>query len=342
MDIKIVKFKVRRGTNNQRKATIFDQGELVHTLDNKRLYVGNGVLSGGEVIGNKNFTPLNQISDLLTTDAEVGDLVPINSIFYQLTATPASNSSNWVPLSSDVVSNIGLSALSASLINPLTVSNGIKIQNNILQSNINSKSLEISAFQISIKPSGIDEREISSTSFGNGIGGGDNSKISLTVDSSYFEFNSGVLTLNSTLVDTLSDAITEVDGLTITNADGIISQTEITTEQTQEMSLVSVDEYGRVVDLDSSIYDTLTGFDTINTIFNGTPSHSLSGGIAGLNITVLSALSAFVTGVDEFDDEIFETVLITLSSAGFLTFEGNTESRTGQPVGRYAIPIFTY
>ncbi len=328
MEIKIVKFKVRRGTNNQRKVTIFDQGELVHTLDNKRLYIGNGVLSGGEVVGNKNFTPLNQISDLLTTEAEIGDLVPINSIFYQLTATPASNSSNWVPLSSNVVSNIGLSALSASLINPLTVSNGIKIHDGVLQSDLNTKHLEISAFQISIKPSSIDEREISSTSFGNGISGGSNSKISLKIDPTFFNFSGDRLSLNSSLSSNISD----VDVVTISNTGGIISQTVINVPTSHEVASIGIDEYGRVTDFDTSIYDTLTGFDSVNTTFNGTPAHSLSGGIGGLDLTVLSALST--NDVD--------TVVVTLSSAGFLTFEGNTESRTGQTIGRYAIPIFTY
>jgi hypothetical protein len=337
MDIRIVKFKVRRGTNNQRKSTIFDQGEFVYTLDNKRLYVGNGVLSGGEVVGSKVYTPLNQISDLLSTDAEIGDLVPINNTFYQLTAFPASVSSNWIPLSSNITSTIGLSALSASLLNPLTVSNGLKIQNNILQTDLNSKQLEISAFQISIKPSGIDEREISNTSFGNGISGGSNSKISLNVDPLYFEFSDQKLTLSSSL----SSNITGVDSLTISNNNGIISQTEIAFQKTQELPYIDVDEYGRVTNVESSIYDALTGFDFVNTLFNGTPSHSLSGGVDGLSITVLSALSS-LTYTDEFDDEITETVVVTLSSAGFLTFEGNVNSRTGKQIGRFAIPIFTY
>jgi hypothetical protein len=328
MEIKIVKFKVRRGTNDQRKVTIFDQGELIHTLDNKRLYIGNGVLSGGEVVGNKNFTPLSQIDDLLTTDAEVGDLATINGIFHQLTASPASNISNWLPISQPLSSIVGLSSLSASMINPLTVSNGLKIENNLLQSNLNSKQLEISAFQISIKPSGIDEREISSTSFGDGISGGGNLKISLNVDPTYFGFSSGKLTFTSSL----SSNIMDVDNLTITNSDGTISQTIITTPNIQELSYIEIDEYGRVIDIDNSIYDTLTGFDSANTIFNGTPAHSLNGGINGLSLTVLSALSS--NDVD--------TVVIRLSSAGFLAFEGNDESRTGQPIGRYAIPIFTY
>jgi len=328
MEIKIAKFKVRRGTNSQRKTAIFDQGEFVYTLDTKRLYIGNGVLSGGEVVGNKNFTPLTNFGDLSTLDAEVGDYATLNSIFYQLTATPSTDITNWATLSSNPLNFIGLSSLSASLINPTTVSNGLKIQNNILQTNINTKSFEISAFQLSLKPSGVDEREISSTSFGNGISGGSNQKISLNIDTNYFNFNGNRLTLNSSL----STGIAGVDNNTIVNVGGIISQTPVIPDSSSELPAITVDQYGRVVSLDNSIYDTLTGFDSVNTTFNGTPAHSLSGGIGGLNLTVLSALST----------NNVTTVVIELSSAGFLTFAGNTESRTGQPIGRYAIPIFTY
>ena len=50
-DITIVKLKVRRGTDAQRKTIVLDQGEVGYTLDTKRLFVGDGSKLGGNVVG---------------------------------------------------------------------------------------------------------------------------------------------------------------------------------------------------------------------------------------------------------------------------------------------------
>ena len=52
-DVSIVKLKVRRGTNEQRRSIILDQGELGYTLDTRRLYIGDGASVGGRVVGNQ-------------------------------------------------------------------------------------------------------------------------------------------------------------------------------------------------------------------------------------------------------------------------------------------------
>ncbi len=54
-DITIVKIKVRRGSDDQRKQLVLDQGELGYTIDTKRVFVGDGSVAGGSVIGTKNF-----------------------------------------------------------------------------------------------------------------------------------------------------------------------------------------------------------------------------------------------------------------------------------------------
>ena len=41
-NVTIVKLKVRRGSDAQRKAITLDQGELGYTLDTKRFYIGDG------------------------------------------------------------------------------------------------------------------------------------------------------------------------------------------------------------------------------------------------------------------------------------------------------------
>lgn len=48
----IVKLIVRQGANSDRKNIVLTSGELGYTTDSERLYVGNGYLSGGVVVGN--------------------------------------------------------------------------------------------------------------------------------------------------------------------------------------------------------------------------------------------------------------------------------------------------
>lgn len=52
IDRRIVKFKLRRGTDQQRQTVVFEEGELVYTTDTKRVYIGDGRLSGGNILAN--------------------------------------------------------------------------------------------------------------------------------------------------------------------------------------------------------------------------------------------------------------------------------------------------
>jgi hypothetical protein len=394
--IYISKQKVRRGTNDQRLHTIFDQGELVSTTDTKRLYVGNGVLSGGNSVSAKIHPPLTLFNSLSNVVAEVGDLVTVRSIWYQLTAAPYSNISNWGDMRTKVSAefeydststlNVKLSGLSASKLNPRTLTNGIHIVGDKLQLNYKTNFFEISSNQLSLKNGGVTQRELLSSSFGNGLSGGNGNIIGLNVDSSNFTFDGGVLTAN---YDTLSAyglnnqvhlplssyyglsalpaktgdlvsvngtfyQLTGTDpvffsdwanvGLKISTNFSYSSANELefgtvgSSQTTNELTRLDIDQYGRVIGNASSIYDALTGKSTLNgnnslsSIFNGIPSHSLGGGIPGLTITKFEAVSS--NGIS--------STTLTLSSAGFITFEGGIQTRTGKDVGRFAIPIFTF
>ena len=95
-DITIVKFKVRRGSDEERSRVVLEQGELGYTVDTKRLFVGDGILSGGDVAGAK-------VHDVLTTsntrdgitNAYKNDIVFENNWLYQLTGTDFSNLDDW-------------------------------------------------------------------------------------------------------------------------------------------------------------------------------------------------------------------------------------------------------
>jgi hypothetical protein len=68
IDRRITKFKLRRGTDDQRKTVVFEEGELVYTTDTNKIYVGTGFTSGGIIVA--------------------------NSIAYTLTSNPANPSPN--------------------------------------------------------------------------------------------------------------------------------------------------------------------------------------------------------------------------------------------------------
>ena len=217
-EIKISKIKVRRGTDDQRKKVIFDQGELAYTTDTKRLFVGNGVLSGGDAAGSVFHLPLTTYGSLSSLPAVRGDVVSVSSKTYQLTGSDPTNLSNWMDITLKISSDfkfsstntltVSNSAISAVCLKPETISNGLKIESNILQTSFNTKSLEISATKLSLKTSGIDEREISSTTFGNGISGGSGNKVSLKIDPQHFYFSGGVLSLSLSSMSVSSYVVT--------------------------------------------------------------------------------------------------------------------------------------
>lgn len=96
-DLSIVKIKVRRGTDSDRKRVILDEGEVGFTTDTQRLYIGDGNTLGGVNIANK-FLGRGSVSSF--GSAVVGDLVydtTLNNLF-ALTAQPPSLSANWTNL----------------------------------------------------------------------------------------------------------------------------------------------------------------------------------------------------------------------------------------------------
>lgn len=116
-DIKIVKLKLRRGTEIQRKLVVLDQGELGYVTDTKRTFVGDGSTLGGTVIGTKIFTPI--ASNKTGLNAYTNDVVVENNLMYQLTGSNAGQLSAW-KLISPIVDNstIDLGASNALRIKP--------------------------------------------------------------------------------------------------------------------------------------------------------------------------------------------------------------------------------
>lgn len=369
VNIQISKIKFRRGSDAQRLSIRLDQGEPAYTTDTNRLYIGNGVLSGGLSVTTRNHTPLTKFSSLSDTYSEVGDIASIDNIWYQLTAKPYTDITKWGRIATKVSQefeydssstiNLKLSGLSASKINPNTVSNGLYINNDILQINYNPSFFSLSASKFSLNVGSITTRELLSSSFGNGLSGGNGNTVTLKVDPNSFTFIDGALSANYTSVyNSINNSISSLSGKNTffapqnsTNAlstlsakygdvatvDGVLYQALIPPTNVVN-AWVNIGDKKAV---QRSVFTTLTGnstlsglnvTNTLSSIFNGTPAHNITGPIPGLEITKFTAISS--NGIS--------TVTITLTSAGFLGYEGDSTSKTGQPFGRFAIPIFAY
>lgn len=202
-NIIISKLKVRRGTNTQRKAVVLDQGELGYTIDTKRLFIGNGATYGGEVIGSKIHPPISNTSSLTGVIAEIGDLVNVNGIFYQLTLTDYTDINSW----SNVNLKINSDFFEYNITNELTPKdNSITLEKLTSEAlttlatntNVDDETIEIHIGNLRVKESGIDtlqiapsainEYKISTSIAGNGLSGGNGVSLFLNVNPSEFEF----------------------------------------------------------------------------------------------------------------------------------------------------------
>jgi hypothetical protein len=354
-DISIIKLKVRRGTDSQRQRIILDQGELGFTTDTQRLFIGNGILSGGIVAGNiiHPFLQTNGTRNGLT-DAVKGDIVNENGWLYQLSGSDYSQLSSWAFIGSkfDDVS-IDYSPTRSLRIKPNGIQGDkfgagaaynmgglIATQSNGLSANVDRQTLTItSTNQLSVFK--IDENQIQSSTLGNGLTGGSGDKIQINAANG-FGFNSGVLTLtavpSNTVVSNSIDGSAIGAGLLLSSGkvvntirsntnsfqitDGQLSLNNLIAGGNGEFSNFTVNQYGQITSLSSTVTMQLTGNATTSplSIFNGY-----------FEQTTLTNQSIFpaVSGNGE------STANINLSSAGYIVI------KTGI-YGEVAIPIFKF
>jgi hypothetical protein len=69
----IRRIKIRRGSDNQRKLVIFEDGEPVYILDKKRIYIGDNTTYGGIMVSSRNF--ITASSDTRPPESSIGDLI---------------------------------------------------------------------------------------------------------------------------------------------------------------------------------------------------------------------------------------------------------------------------
>ena len=122
----ILKLVFRQGSDNDRRKVIFTTGEPVYSTNTRRLYVGNGSLSGGDVVGNRflghtpNLTTLTENS--YAVEGDLGFVSDTNKL-YALSGSAGGFIGNWKNIggvySSDGV-YINISPTNILSLNPLS------------------------------------------------------------------------------------------------------------------------------------------------------------------------------------------------------------------------------
>lgn len=370
-DITIIKLKIRRGTDNQRKTIVLEQGEMGYVTDTRRVFVGDGITVGGVPVSNLNHPPILDPSALIAQkNAVINDFIFAGTYLYQLTATNYASLSSWSRISNNLLADdvsIGYATvnnkdvlkikdggITGSMFNSSAVYNqgGLSATNNGLRINVDNNTLTITnSNQLSVYK--IDHRHISRDSFTLGITGGEGEQIQLYTDPTFFSFNEdNSLTLtdipdNSVIFSKIDTGIIG-EGLTLAfdqivanvkgpgeglqdNGYGYLNIINTTIPGNSFFKSLEYNSKGQILSSDYTIRTTLSCDTTspVLSVFNGSPSQQTF-----KNQTVFTVLST--TG-----NNLLDVSQVVLSSAGFIGFE-STRSQDGMPVGRFAIPIFTY
>ncbi len=332
-DIEIVKLKIRRGTEAQRTSVILEQGELGYTTDNKRIWVGDGFTSGGNITGNIVHPPLSISSRTALATATTGDLVYENNFLYQLSGTDYSVLSSWgfigsVPDTNTIDYNASNklhvidNAISARNLHPDSVYSSGAIGLNAtagLSANVDNSTLTVNTLTNQLSVLTIDENHIATSSFGNGVQGGGGTTISIDATST-FSFPSGELEIASVpagVVDANALKGSSV-GATLNVSGNVLNLATIGNGVTNALDTINYDIYGRVSSRASTIVQNITGTSTAyKGYLDQYPSAPWSGG------TLIAATSANSAGT---------TASVNLSSAGFIQFDTGTEGVVAIPV----------
>jgi hypothetical protein len=240
--VTIVKIKVRRGTEDQRKAIILEQGELGFTTDTKKLYIGDGVTSGGISVAPQIYTPLSKTSSITGIAASVGEIVPAGSLIYQLTSADYTSLSSWaiinakpdnvtleftggdskvLSLKSNSITNNSFNSTAAYQFGGI-----IATRTNGLSANVDNSYVVLSSNKITI--TSISADKISNQAIGSGLVGGNGSKVSLNLGPGFaFDPATKSLTLTSLPAGIVTDANIDIstiygDGLAQDNNDKLI------------------------------------------------------------------------------------------------------------------------
>jgi hypothetical protein len=363
-DQTIIKLKIRRGTDSQRKAVILEQGELGYTTDTARVFVGDGTTSGGRPIGSVFHPPLTNLLGRLTiTRAVQNDIVVERSLMYQLTGTDYTNSSHWLNISPRVDGSVLKYASGTNILgvqdysigytklNPSVVtSNGGLTFGTGISANVDDVTIGIVNNKLTVK--GITENSISSTAFGNSISGGDGAVFNVNSDPNYFGYNfNSQLTITRVPPNTVNTSSLSSDfvgaGLEVVNG----SLRAIL----KGVDNVSLESDSGIISLKAKHAGNVsTRFDNINYNEDGviTSRSSMFGYIlSGNNSGDGAAYNGTINQGTFTNQQIFQatytdinpggiTATASVSSAGFIVVNTSTSGNIAIPIFRFtAVPL---
>lgn len=368
-DIQVIKLKVRRGTNSQRRLVILDEGELGYTIDTQRLYVGTGTLSGGIPVAPKIHNILTSYNDLSTLQPEIGDVVYAGNRLFQY-----NSSGLWQFIGSQVdngtvvydVNNqlsVGLSSINSAYLNQAQLSSSSVTFDGTGRFVVNYETTQfgISGTKFALAANAVKPIHIDSTVASKGLAISSGGALSAYVDGLSIGYDSlNRLTVIGAPVSAVSYSnllcgfevnpinnkvstlVRGVDPNYLALSSGIVTFSNGATLTASELGSPIVDK-GFVRDVVSSIYDILSCniLDGDNgSIYNGSPDQVARTYTPSNGITTFSAISTNSSGASNN---------LTLSSAGFIVFEGNSagnglsaRNNSNHIPGRFAIPVFTF
>lgn len=331
-DIEIVKFKLRRGTDAQRQSVVLEQGELGYTTDSKRVFVGDGFLSGGNVLGTTSHPPMYVGTRTDLTTAVTGDMVYEDNLLYQLSGTDASTLSAWAFVGTRTDGTTldydgGLLELKDGGITADKLSSSFVVPNGGLEITPTGLSAAIDNQTITINGSGKLETlkvNISAGDIGLGLSGGAGDAIGVDVTEA-FTFTGGKLDFAAAGTDTVDgDAIQAAAlGTGLEKSGSTIALETIGGGTINPFHTSEYDSKGRITATNNTIEQNLSATSTTGggEIFFGSMDAEAPG-----SETVINVLSGNIDG---------DAVTISLSSAGFMQIASGSN-------GNFAIPVFKF
>ncbi len=380
-DIKVIKLKIRRGTDTERKLVTLDQGELGFTTDTRRIFVGDGLTPGGTVVGTKIYTNYanSQYGLLSTINAQVGDVVPINGVSYQLSGTDYTKLSSWTLFSPTLntkylaYSNgqtgsltIAPSSLDRDVINLNSLSSRtIGVQNGRFTVIIDSTVLSSEPDSLTIKDGGIAAKHISTSAIGNGLSGGGGIPLTLNIDPNTLGFQPGTgkLTILGSLSGFNQGIKTSNLGVGFNTVYGAGSAYTINTViagvSNDDFNLIDrtiylnapplssrpsgINEMASIVCQNGYITDIQSSIYDFLSCSSSNPSMTAYNGVADQLVNGYSGShpQTIITAISSSSNGL-SSFSLNLTSAGFIVFRGQEQVRGRASIPcSFAIPIFS-
>ena len=331
-DVEIVKLKLRRGTDAQRESVVLEQGELGYTTDSKRVFVGDGFLSGGNVLGAKNHPPMYVGTRTDLAEAVTGDMVYEDNLLYQLSGTDATMLSAWTFVGTRTDGTTldytgGLLELKDGGITIDKVASDFVVPNGGIELTTTGLSAAVDNATITINASGQLESTnvvISAGDVGLGLSGGAGDPIGVDVTEA-FTFVGGKLDFAAAGTDTVDGNAIQAAALGegLEKSGSTIRLESIGGGTINPFHTSEYDSKGRITSTNNTIEQNLSATSTTGggEIFFGSMDAEAPG-----SETVINVLSGNIDG---------DAVTISLSSAGFMQIASGSN-------GNFAIPVFKF